>query len=128
MPRIESSIVFARPVAVVFRFKDDPTNEPIWQVGVLASLYTTDGPVGVGSRGRTIAKAIGRRIELVWESTEYEPARRVSVRGISGSYPIAQTWTYELADGGTRFTAINEFSPRFGRIADRVIAPIRARG
>ncbi len=91
MPRIEASIVTARPVDDVFQFTDNPASEPIWQASTGESTYTTDGPVGVGKRGQSIITALGRRVVCDRQVTEYQPARRVSARRIPESYPFKQT-------------------------------------
>ena len=57
MTRIERSIVIDRPVADVWDFVHDWTNDRLWQTTLRESEQLTDGPVGVGTRVREQRRA-----------------------------------------------------------------------
>ncbi len=130
--RSEKSVVIERSVEEVFGFTDNPANEALWQSGTIESRYTSEGPVGVGSTGASVAKALGRTIETTWEITEYEPNRRVVFLSTSGPIPYEGAWLYEAVDGGTRLT-VTEVAPQgtrgfFGRLSERLLLRMWNRG
>jgi uncharacterized protein YndB with AHSA1/START domain len=72
----EHTVVIKRPVEEVFAFVTDPNNDPLWQMTILGTEQTSEGPVDVGTTLRNTAKFLGRRIETTMEATENEPPRR----------------------------------------------------
>ena len=80
-PRLNDlSVVINRTVEEVFAFTDNITTEGIWRGELVDSEQLTDGPVGVGTQGRTLWKIMGRTVESTWEIIEYEPNRIVTWR------------------------------------------------
>ena len=59
MVKIEHSLVIARPIDQVFVFLVNPSNNSLWQEGVIESRQISEGPVGVGTRGRDIREFFG---------------------------------------------------------------------
>ena len=58
----------------------------------MESVITSEGPLGVGTTFTDVAKFLGRRIESVWEITEYDPNRKVSLKSISSLKPPPFRW------------------------------------
>lgn len=65
----------------MFAYLSDFTTTAEWDPGVKEAEQLTDGPVGVGTRVRVVALFMGREVELVYEVSEFEPPRRIVLRG-----------------------------------------------
>jgi uncharacterized membrane protein len=104
MVKIEHSLVIARPIEQVFVFLVNPSNNSLWQEGVIESRQISEGPVGVGTRGRDIREFFGRRIECDYEIVEYEPKERIRFKSISGLTQFDGSYTFQSVQQGTRFT------------------------
>jgi carbon monoxide dehydrogenase subunit G len=81
MAHVRESVRSPRPQAKVFSYLSDFTTTAEWDPGVKDAEQLTDGPVGVGTRVRVVASFMGRAVELVYEVTEFEPPRRIVLRG-----------------------------------------------
>ena len=104
MVKIEHSLVIARPIDQVFLFLVNPSNNSLWQEGVIESRQISEGPVDVGTRGRDIRKFLGRQIECDYEIVEYEPKEKIRFKSISGSIQFKGSYTFQSVEQGTRFT------------------------
>ncbi len=128
MPRVEASIEIKRPVAEVFQFVENPANDSIWRSGMTEGDPDTSGPVGVGTTGREVWRALGREFETTWEITEYEPNQKVAYRSTSGPFEYEGSWRYEAIDGGTRLSVVLDWTlterELFGRLPDSLIASV----
>jgi uncharacterized membrane protein len=104
MPSAERTVVIARPVAEVFAFFTDLTNDPRWRPHV--KEITVDGPLTVGTRvHHVVAGPAGRGIPADFEVTALEPNARFSFRVVEG--PARPTGDFRFAatpDGGTEVT------------------------
>ena len=81
----------------MFRFLADFANVPLWNYAISETRKVTGDPVGVGSRyrqTRTLPEA-RRPLSTV---TEFEPDRRLSIRGALG--PLRGEVAYLLAPAG----------------------------
>ncbi|MDQ3627839.1 MAG: SRPBCC family protein [Actinomycetota bacterium] len=125
---IEHSVVIRRPLEDVWTYVTDPANNPVWQGPVTEVRSGTGVPVAVGSEIAEVMHFLGRRIEVTWAVTEYEPMQRSAVRTISGPVPMHGSYRFERVDGGTRFTLGAEMQahglfklaePVFARMVDR---------
>ena len=82
MPRVERSVVIARPVEVVFAFFADPTKGLQWRSGL--AEVSADGPVAVGTVFRQrVSGPGGRTVPADIRMTELEPGRRVAFVGVA---------------------------------------------
>ena len=115
MGKLEVSVVIKRPVEEVFSFVNNPANEPLWSSGLVESSQISEGPVGVGTQMREVNRILGKRIEHIYEITEYEPNRGYSCKSISGPFPWRGAYTFEPVKGGTRVTMTGEFQ-RIGSV------------
>ncbi len=104
MLKLDLSITINRPVEEVFAVLSNPENGPKWSSGSSEAKITSQGPIGVGTRYRSVRQALGRRIESETEITEYEPNRRYATKSISGPFPMESAVTFERVEGGTRVT------------------------
>ena len=53
-------------------------NHPRWEREVVEIRPLTPGPVGVGSRAIMVRQEFGRRSEVEYEITEFDPGRRIA--------------------------------------------------
>jgi polyketide cyclase/dehydrase/lipid transport protein len=126
--RIERSIAIDRPVAEVWEFVHDTTNDALWQTTLAESTKLTDGPLEVGTRVREVRRFLGFRVETVWEVTEFEANRKSAIRNVSGPIPFSGAYRLEEVDAGTSFTVTGELDAHgFFRLAEPVFARIAGR-
>jgi uncharacterized protein YndB with AHSA1/START domain len=86
----------------VFAYAIDPRHDPAWIGGIKEAELLADPPVEKGSSVRRVASFMGRRIEYVLEVAELEPGERLAMRSIRSPFPMAVTYSFQPADGGTR--------------------------
>jgi carbon monoxide dehydrogenase subunit G len=99
--RLEATILINRPAEDVFAFLNNPDNHPKFVPGMLEFKKTSPGPLDrVGATIRGVRRFLGRRMELPYEITEYEPGNRLGMKGAMG--PIAFRDGYILDPAGDR--------------------------
>ena len=118
--RFENTVRIDRPVEDVFAFLADFENIPRWNYAIVETRQTSDGPVGVGATYLQV-RSMPSRSEETFEVTEFEPIRRLAIRG--GFGPLEGTMTYELEpeDGRTRLTNSAQLE---GRGLAKLAAPL----
>lgn len=127
MSSFDHSVVIDRPIEEVFAFVHDPANDSMWQP-MLAESSVSEGPMGVGTTFTEVRHFLGKRIELTYELTEYEPPRKSSVRSTSGPVPLSGSYLLEPVDGGTKFTIAGETDAHgFFKLAEPVFARMARR-
>ncbi len=104
MYKFESSIFINRPVQEVFDFVTNPANDVKWRSGTESAEWTSDGPPGVGSTIKVVAKLLGRKIEVVAEITGWDPPHLSSFKSVGGPFPFESTSKYEAQGDGTLLT------------------------
>jgi uncharacterized protein YndB with AHSA1/START domain len=128
MVKIEESVVIKRPVEDVFAFMSNPENDPQWQSETTETEITSQGPIGVGTTYLDVTHFLGRRIESIYEFTEYETNKKLSLKTTSGPIPIEATITYESVENGTKvnFSARGE-AGGFFKLAEPLVARMAQR-
>lgn len=104
MTKIEHSVVIGRPIEDAWAYVIDPANNPVSQGPVIEVRRGVGVPMQVGSELEEVMEFLGRRFEVTWVVTEYEPMRRSAVRATSGPVPMHSSYLFEPVAGGTRFT------------------------
>jgi uncharacterized membrane protein len=128
MTRIERSIVIDRPVAEVFEFIHDLSNDALWQTTLVESKPLAEGPLRVGMKVRETRRFLGKRVEITREITEYEPPQRSAFDTISGPVPMSGEYNLETLNGSTKLTAIGELDAHgFFKLAEPVFARMATR-
>jgi carbon monoxide dehydrogenase subunit G len=102
--RVEETTTIKRPAEQVFAFVADPWNEPRWAPAVAETRQVSPGPVQVGTTFEETVRFLGRRFEIAFEVTEYEPNRRMAVRMTSGPSRTTGVRVVEPVADGTRLT------------------------
>ena len=100
-----------RPLKQVFSFVTLPENDFQWQYGTLASTQISNGKMGVGSLFRTVGHFMGRRIEGIYEVTEFEPDKRYGFKSLSGPMDSHTLYTFEVTEGSTKINISTRVSP-----------------
>ena len=126
MVKIEISVHVNRPVAEVFQYLNDPTKMPEWN-STIEEATPSETPVKVGTRIRTRARMLGRKVEGTMEVVEYELNKRV-VEKSDEPFPWKAINTFQAENGGTRHVSAAEAElggffklsePIFARIAKK---------
>jgi uncharacterized protein YndB with AHSA1/START domain len=126
MIHADASATIRRPIAEVFSYVTDPTNEPAWHTDAAEARPLTDGPIGVGSRIAYVFPFMGRRSTSIREVVAFEPPHLEAIHFESGPFGLKPRITYRFEDLGA--------SVRFTRQAEsdtpgltRLIAPVMQR-
>lgn len=114
-----------RPAEEVFAFVSDSSNNPRWQKGQISCVWTSPQPIGVGSTYQQVARFLGRTVTNQFEVIEHDPGRSITIRSISGSFPITVRRSVE-ALGPSRSRVTAEISGEPGAMF-RVAGPLLRR-
>ena len=128
MVKVEASVDIDRPIEEVFAYVADPTKAPEWSSIALECTPEGGGPIGVGSRIRTVGKFLGRRLESTLEVTEYDPPRKLAMRAVSGPVHTDIERRLESIGQGTRYhSALTGESDGLFKLADPIVAVLMRR-
>lgn len=113
MSAAATTITINRCVEDVFAVLTNLDNAAKWSQAKEEQLITP-GPLGVGSRRRAVVPTVGGRTrENVMELTEFEPNRRMAMRGISGfPFPLRALIQLEPVGDSTRLEWTTFLEPR----------------
>ena len=101
--RLESTILINRPAEDIFAFLNIPENHTKFVPGMLEFRKTSPGPFGqVGASIRGIRTVLGRRMELPYEITEFEPGNRLGMKGQIGPVKFKDGYVLERMGASTR--------------------------
>jgi hypothetical protein len=103
--------VVDRPIAEVFAFLADGTNDPKFSPRVLEIRKATDGPVGVGTCFESKVKDAGMTTSRAFELTEFEQPTKIRWTERSKNMVTVPEGGYDLeavGDAQTRMTIHNE--------------------
>jgi hypothetical protein len=101
-----------RPLKQVFAFVATPENDFQWQYGTLASTQISTGEVGMRTLFRAVGHVLGRRVEIIYEVTAFEPDKRYGFKSISGPVDSYTLYTFAMTEGGTEINLFMETNPR----------------
>ena len=104
MAKAEANIVINRPANEVFAYMTDVEKETEWQAELLEAKQTSAGPLSVGTTVREVRNFMNRRMEVVFEITEFEPDSKMSFKSISDPFPMRGRYSLEPVEGGTSVT------------------------
>jgi len=100
----ERSIFINRPPQEVFDYSSDPANAHKWQSQVLSQEWSSDGPPGVGSTQRAVARFLGRDLESAAEITIWDPPSQHGFKSIGGPVHIEGGMKFAPEGDGTKVT------------------------
>jgi uncharacterized protein YndB with AHSA1/START domain len=120
--KFTNTILIDRRPAEVFGFLAHLENVPRWNHAISDTRKISGGAVGVGSTYRQ-TRTVPTRSDETFEVTEFEPDRRLSIRGALGPFESEITYLLTPADNGT--TLINTMDLRSSGPL-RLVAPLAA--
>ena len=105
MPEIRGTIDIARPVEDVFAYLKEPKNNVEWEKAAVLMEMTSEGPMGVGSKGRRVEKnpEMGTD-EGSWEITQFEENKIIEMGFESDKFVSDGARELESANGATRLS------------------------
>lgn len=122
---IREVVEVARPPEVVFAYLAEFENLTDWDPATVRVKSRSSGPLAVGTAYEVVSAFRGREVDIRYVVTEYDPPRRVVLRGESDSVGALDEMTFESTDAGTRVTYVARF--RFNNALARLIAPLALR-
>lgn len=108
--RFTNTITIDRQPAAVFAYLADLENLPRWNYAIHETRKITTGPVDVGSRylqSRTIPVPSDESLEVI----EFEPGRRLTIRGSLSSFPAQISYTLRPVRKATTLTNTVDLQP-----------------
>jgi Polyketide cyclase / dehydrase and lipid transport len=111
MGRIGGEIVIGRPVAVVFDYVADQSNEPQYNPQTVRTEKITPGPVGKGTPFRSAVASMGRTAEMLIECTGYDRPKLFATATTMAQAGIGYTLRFEPAPAGTRMRWAGQVRP-----------------
>jgi uncharacterized membrane protein len=88
MIEVRVNIDVEKPMAAVFAFLSDWSNNPSWQTGMKACTWTSEPPLQLGSTYDQEARFLGRTIVSSFEVIEFEPGAKVRIKSTKSSLPL----------------------------------------
>ena len=122
----QGSTVIDRPIAEVFAFLADGTNDPKFSPRVQEISKTTDGPVGTGTVFASTVKDAGMTTRREFEITEFQEPTRIRWTERSKNMITVTSGGYDLEPSGegTSLTIFNELE---GHGFGKLILPLAVR-
>lgn len=111
MIKFDLDVEIYRPLQEVFIFVVTPENDFHWQYGTLMSAQISNGAIGIGTLFRAVGHFMGRRMESVYEVTEFEANKRYAFRSQSGSLDLYTLYTFESIKGRTKMKVFTQLNP-----------------
>ncbi len=102
MIRLKASIRVEKELAYVFRYTSDFRHIQDWDPGVVSSVGTHRGEIGVGSTYDLVLKFGPFRPKMRYEIIEYTPFSRVVLKGAGESFTASDTIVFSRTAGGTQ--------------------------
>jgi hypothetical protein len=112
MIKFDLGIDIYRPLKEVFAFVVTPENDFHWQYGTLMSAQISNGEVGIGTHFRAVGHFMGRRMESIYEVTDFEPNQRYGFKSHSGLLDLYTLYTFETIKGTTKMNVFAQFDLR----------------
>ncbi len=100
--RFKQSLDIDQPAQEIFDYMSDLDNLIDWSSTAITVRKLSSGSIGVGTRVSSTIRFWGKWMTLTFEIVEYEPARYLTLKSISGIAPSFFCYQFEpRADGGT---------------------------
>ncbi len=101
-----SEVIVNRSAADVFDVVADMSRNPEWQKGMKSCVWTSDGPIGIGSTYDQVARFAGKEILTSFEVVEFEAGDRIRIKSTKSTFPLDITReVHSINDGSSRVVA-----------------------
>ena len=122
MPQYQTTFAVDWSPTQTFRYMANFSNSAEWDPGVARAEQLTEDPLAVGARFAVVAKFLGRKVKLTYETVALDPPRRVLFRAESGTVVSLDEMTFEpTAVGGTVLTYVADLQLKG---AMRIVSPV----
>ena len=123
MINLDFSTLIDRPMKDVFAFVANPNNMAQWNSAVVSLEQVTPGPVGVGTKFKSVGEMMGRRIEGEMQITSYEPDTKCGFQVNAGPMQVNLTLTFKPVGTGTKISLNAQGNPAgFFKLAEPMMA------
>jgi uncharacterized protein YndB with AHSA1/START domain len=118
--QVRKSVSVDKPIETVFGYLSDFTTTTEWDPGTVRTVRES-GEGGVGTVYLNTSRFLGRSTQLRYVVQEFDPPRRIRLRGQNATVVADDTMTFTPRPGGTAVTYAAEFS---FRDITRYLAPL----
>ncbi len=125
--QFEATVEIDRPVAEVFAFLADGTNDPKFSPRVRQIARTTDGPTAVGTVYASTVKDAGLTTKRQFRITEFEPGVKIRWAETSKNLVTASEGGYDFASISDTRTRLRIFNVLEGHGFGQLIAGVALR-
>ena len=127
MAKVETNIVVNRSVGEVFQFIHINENALQWQSGLLETRIDND-VTGVGREWTDVVQFLGRRLEVPFRVTDWQPDRKIAFQSTGGPIPMQGSYAFDPSGDGTQVTFVLTGEPGgFFKLAEPVLTQILQR-
>ena len=117
--RVEESIEIDKPVEEVFDYLFEVDNFPEWSAPAIDVRRDVAGTLKEGHTFTVVVTFLGRRFELPYEVTDFDPLRHYTHKSTGGPIPNQWSYTFNEVSGGTRLRRVAQGEPGgFFRVAE----------
>ena len=102
MINLDLNTLIDHPVKNVFAFVSDLNNMSKWNSAVVSLQQITPGPIGVGTKFKSIGEMMGRRIEGEVQVTSYEPDSKTGFQMNAGPMQLNVVFSFRPVGTGTK--------------------------
>ncbi len=128
MVKVESRVEINRRPADVFAFLIEPANWSSWLDGIIECRQLGAGGMTAGTRVSQVIRFLGRRFDTTAEVVDCQRDLRLTMKVISGPFPMSWTHLVDAADEGSAVTTTLDADPgRFFRVAGPLLKPLLQR-
>ncbi|WP_226534958.1 SRPBCC family protein [Fictibacillus halophilus] len=112
MVDVLTEIIINETKEKVAQYAANPDHAPDWYVNIKSAEWQTEKALQTGSKIAFIAEFLGRRLEYVYEITDFIPGQRLVMKTVDGPFPMETTYTWTSINGKqTRMTLQNKGVP-----------------
>jgi hypothetical protein len=110
MIKIDHEITIQDNIDDVFSFIANVENNPKWDSDCIMAKITSEGPIGVGTVGKSVLDILGKRYDSTFTYDEFDPPHLVSKQITAGHIRMKVTNGFKEVDRGTQLTRQMEIS------------------
>jgi hypothetical protein len=112
MAWVHGEIVIKRPVTEVFDYVADQSNEPEFNPQMVRAEKITAGPVGKGTRFRSVVAPGGHAVPMRIECTGYERPKLLTTKTTTPQADFRYILRFDSAAAGTRMRWSGQVRPK----------------